>query len=549
MYHRDSLRDRYATTTTSRDAAPEPPTPGKRTLVEGLPRAIVAAAATLGHDVSRVTVHQDGEAAALRTRAFARGNQIHFASGAYQPATLEGILLICHEILHIIQQREGRAPATGEIGGKAVNRDPALEAEADAGAASLAAKVDPAALAAPDAEPAVESGPSAAPAAPVVQGSDLPAPTTDAGPDSSEADSSEADSSEADPDLALDEVMGEGYEAGRDAAEDDYWTAYGDIDAALGFVAAQDAVEAGRITAEMAASDPLFDEIRACEEAVVDTAQRGADGKLIRDEVAVADLEAARSELDDYTALFLAEAKLWSLVRTVPFLEGLEGMIAGWVKLLRDADERAAIAMKSYWKIKAMMEKYQEEFDEAKAKVAVDGLSVIGDVLLLAGPLTGAPAFIAGASIGIAGVAAGFAIEPGEKTQALSVFNGALTSADMARTFTEWKTNNSGAVVSMELSKKLSGVGLAIDVWSTFKDATEAGQHAKMLSDIEGALRDWRATWGELVAVWPSVCTALHAALPYLESLRKVMAGAMPAIEAAQAEIDGLRVGLGPKPH
>lgn len=344
-----------------------------------------------------------------------------------------------------------------------------------------------------------------------------------------------------DSELTLDDVMGEGYEADREVAEDDYWTAHGDVDVLLERIRGQDAVEAGRIDAEIVASYPLFDEIRACEDAVVESAQRGDDGKVIRDEVAVADLQAVRDELASYTELFLAEAKLWGLILALPVLEGLESLMQHWVDVLKDADQRAAIAMKSYYRIKDMMAKYQEEFDEACKKVAVDGLSDFADVLLLTGPLTGLPAFLAGGAIGLAGFLVGFAIEPGEKTQALSVFNGALQGADWTRMYVEWKTMNSGAVVSMELSKKLTGLGLAIDLWSTFKDATEAAQHAKMISDIDGALRDWQARYRELLAVWPSVCKSLVAAVPYLERLRAALANAMPAIEATQAEVDALR--------
>jgi hypothetical protein len=344
-----------------------------------------------------------------------------------------------------------------------------------------------------------------------------------------------------DSELTLEDVMGEGYEAGRDAAEDDYWTAHGDIDVLLGRIRGQDAVEAARIDGEMLASDPLFGEIRACEEAVVESARRGADGKVIRDEVAVADLQRVREELDDYAELFLAEAKLWALILSLPMLEGLESLMQRWVDVLKDADGRAAIAMKSYWRIKDMLAKYKEEFDEAIQKVAVDGLSDIADVLLLTGALAGLPAFLAGGAIGLAGFLVGFAIEPGEKTQALSVFNGALQGADWTRMGIEWKTMNSGAVVSMELSKKLTGLGLAIDLWCTFKDATEAAQHAKMISDIEGALRDWQARYRELLAVWPSVCTCLVAAVPYLERLRAALGNAMPMIENTQGEVDALR--------
>ncbi|MBK9030987.1 MAG: DUF4157 domain-containing protein [Myxococcales bacterium] len=97
-----------------------------------LPAAIAqAAGAEFGHDFSAVRVHHDGAAEQLGTQAFARGDDLHFASGAFQPDAQAGRALIGHELAHVAQQRDGRVEATGEACGTPVNTDAALEAEAD----------------------------------------------------------------------------------------------------------------------------------------------------------------------------------------------------------------------------------------------------------------------------------------------------------------------------------------------------------------------------------------------------------------------------------
>jgi len=81
-------------------------------------------------DFSEVRIHQGDEAAALGARAFARGNDLHFAPGAYDPHSATGQQLLGHELAHVVQQRAGVVQgAQGK--GLAVNADPALEAEAD----------------------------------------------------------------------------------------------------------------------------------------------------------------------------------------------------------------------------------------------------------------------------------------------------------------------------------------------------------------------------------------------------------------------------------
>ncbi|HUQ01957.1 MAG TPA: DUF4157 domain-containing protein [Kofleriaceae bacterium] len=139
--------------------------------------------ALLGHDVSNVTVHQDGKADAMGTRAFAQGDALHFAAGAYQPESPAGLSLIGHELAHVAQQREGRVAPTGVAGGGAtgggiaVNTDPSLEAEAHATGAKVAQGFDLDGFL--DFGGAARAG---AVAAPVAQGEDLPAAPAPAAP-------------------------------------------------------------------------------------------------------------------------------------------------------------------------------------------------------------------------------------------------------------------------------------------------------------------------------------------------------------------------------
>jgi hypothetical protein len=69
-----------------------------------------------GHDFSRVRVHSDVEAAraagALSAQAFARGSDIVFGAGRFRPETLEGRRLIAHELVHVVQQRQGTRSGT-----------------------------------------------------------------------------------------------------------------------------------------------------------------------------------------------------------------------------------------------------------------------------------------------------------------------------------------------------------------------------------------------------------------------------------------------------
>jgi hypothetical protein len=61
----------------------------------------------LGRDLSEVRIHTDAKAAdaasSLHARAFAYGNHIVFAGGAYQPGSDEGKRLLAHELAHVMQ--------------------------------------------------------------------------------------------------------------------------------------------------------------------------------------------------------------------------------------------------------------------------------------------------------------------------------------------------------------------------------------------------------------------------------------------------------------
>jgi hypothetical protein len=81
-------------------------------------------------DLTAVRVHQGPAAGAIGARAFTVGDHIHFAPGAFDPSSREGLALLGHELSHVVQQRAGRV-ANPYRRGIAVVQDPALEAEAE----------------------------------------------------------------------------------------------------------------------------------------------------------------------------------------------------------------------------------------------------------------------------------------------------------------------------------------------------------------------------------------------------------------------------------
>jgi phage-related protein len=80
-----------------------------------------------GTDFANVRILEGTEAQAMGAVAFARGEDLHFAPGQYDPGSWQGLELIGHELAHVVQQRAGRV-AMGKGG---VNTDPSLEREAD----------------------------------------------------------------------------------------------------------------------------------------------------------------------------------------------------------------------------------------------------------------------------------------------------------------------------------------------------------------------------------------------------------------------------------
>lgn len=81
-------------------------------------------------DFSSVRVHVGPQAPAIGALAFTTGNSIFFAPGQYQPATVQGRMLLGHELAHVVQQRSGRV-RNPHGSGIAIVQDGALEAEAD----------------------------------------------------------------------------------------------------------------------------------------------------------------------------------------------------------------------------------------------------------------------------------------------------------------------------------------------------------------------------------------------------------------------------------
>ncbi|HHG84168.1 MAG TPA: DUF4157 domain-containing protein [Bacteroidetes bacterium] len=102
---------------------------------------------SMQEDFSNVKIKTNsGQAEQAGALAYAQGNEVHFASGQYNPSSTEGQKLLGHELGHIKQQREGRVKATGSVNGMALNDDKALEGEADRmGDKAAQAKVDPSA--------------------------------------------------------------------------------------------------------------------------------------------------------------------------------------------------------------------------------------------------------------------------------------------------------------------------------------------------------------------------------------------------------------------
>lgn len=103
-----------------------------------LPEPVRAEMESFFHtDFSDVRVHVGQQAPAIGALAFAMGSHLYFAPGLYQPDTARGRELLGHELAHVVQQRQGRV-RNPYGSGTAIVVDPALEAEADRAAQSIA---------------------------------------------------------------------------------------------------------------------------------------------------------------------------------------------------------------------------------------------------------------------------------------------------------------------------------------------------------------------------------------------------------------------------
>ncbi|WP_434419502.1 eCIS core domain-containing protein [Nannocystis pusilla] len=80
----------------------------------------------LGHDLSRVRIHQGSPAAAMASRinarAFTIGNDIFFARGEFRPGGREGRRLLAHELVHTVQDASSTAPRISRAPAAAVEK-------------------------------------------------------------------------------------------------------------------------------------------------------------------------------------------------------------------------------------------------------------------------------------------------------------------------------------------------------------------------------------------------------------------------------------------
>ena len=94
---------------------------------------------SLGVDLSGVRVHTGSESAAAASavgaHAYATGNDIHFAAGAYDPGSERGQHLIAHEVAHTVQQRG--APAMRQHKLAVSSAGDSAEVEADRAADAM----------------------------------------------------------------------------------------------------------------------------------------------------------------------------------------------------------------------------------------------------------------------------------------------------------------------------------------------------------------------------------------------------------------------------
>jgi Domain of unknown function (DUF4157) len=77
--------------------------------------------ARLGHDFSRVRIHDDvradRSAATINAHAYTVGSDVVFRRGGYRPGSPDGKLTLAHELTHVIQQSQGPVDGTEASGG------------------------------------------------------------------------------------------------------------------------------------------------------------------------------------------------------------------------------------------------------------------------------------------------------------------------------------------------------------------------------------------------------------------------------------------------
>ncbi len=104
---------------------PESPNASSSQNTSGIPAGLKAKYEQLsGISMDDVSVHYNSDKPVqYGALAYTQGNDVYLGPG--QETHLS------HELGHIIQQKQGRVPVTGSVGGAPLNDDPALEQEAD----------------------------------------------------------------------------------------------------------------------------------------------------------------------------------------------------------------------------------------------------------------------------------------------------------------------------------------------------------------------------------------------------------------------------------
>lgn len=87
---------------------------------------------SFNEDFSDVKIHSNSsEARKLNARAFTQGNEINFATGEFNPGTINGQEVLAHELSHVVQQRSGLVKGTHVENDYVVSNDKSLETKAD----------------------------------------------------------------------------------------------------------------------------------------------------------------------------------------------------------------------------------------------------------------------------------------------------------------------------------------------------------------------------------------------------------------------------------